>query len=259
VRVAHAEHGRQPDALVAAQHRRQRGREGGAPLGVVEAPRQPDRVRVGALDLELHVDRARGDPGVGEVGSAQRGVEVAQHARAHDADRLAGASVAVAHRLGHERGRAHHADRGGQQVVALQAADVAIARVRTLFDLLGEPLQRRADRLGADERVGVIGMRRDELGEAPLGLLDAVGRVADDVDRAGRQVRRPDALGQDAHARAALGQSRRRREPRGARADDDRVEVQLASHAVASRCASGRWRTSRTPWKIQSSSRTWRT
>ena len=139
MRVAQAEHGREADALVAAQAGRELRRERGAELGVVEAPREAERVGVGAVELEVDLDRARRDAGGLEVVGAQRGVEVVQRAGADDAHRLAPAQVALGHRLGHERRRAQHADRGGQQEVLLEAAHVAIAGLRTVGDALGEP------------------------------------------------------------------------------------------------------------------------
>ena len=111
----------------------------------------------------------------------------------------------------------------------LEVADIAIAGLRTVGDALGEPLQRGRDALDAHERVGVVGPRGGELAQRARGLLHALGRVAEHVDRPGREVRRADPLGQHADARAALGQPRRGREPGAAGADDDGVEVQLAS------------------------------
>ena len=81
-----------------------------------------------------------------------------------------------------------------------------------------------------------------------LRRVHPLGRVAEHVDRARRVMRRADALGQHEHARAALGQPHGGGQPRQAGADHDHVVV---THA-------GRCSTSSRPWKIQSSSRAWR-
>ena len=73
--------------------------------------------------------------------------------------------------------------------------------------------------------------------------VDAVWRIPEHVDRARAQVRRADALGEHDHALAALGQPHGRNQPGEPGADDD-------DH--------GRCSTSSSPWKIQSSSRAWR-
>ena len=92
--------------------------------------------------------------------------------------------------------------------------------------------------------------------------LDPVGRVAEDVDRRAREMGRADALGEHEHARAGLREPDRRAQPREARPDDDDVVVAHAwttSSALAfAASASGRCSTSSRPWKIQSSSRAWR-
>ena len=62
MRVAQAEHRRQPHALVAVQPRRELRGERGAEVGVVEAPRETERVGVGAIELEVDLDRARREP-----------------------------------------------------------------------------------------------------------------------------------------------------------------------------------------------------
>ena len=94
-------------------------------------------------------------------------------------------------------------------------------------------------------------LRCDQLLQGACGLLDAIRPISEHVDGPGRQVGRADALCHDAHPRAALGQPCTRGQPGGAHADHDYVEVKLASHV--DRCP-----TSSVPWKIQSSSRAWR-
>ena len=78
--------------------------------------------------------------------------------------------------------------------------------------------------------------------------LDPLGRVAEHVDRARAEVRGPDALGQHEHAGALLGEPHRGGQPRQPGARDDDVVV---THR-------GTCSTSSSPWKIQSSSRAWR-
>ena len=156
--------------------------------------------------------------------------------------------VTTGGRLGHERRRPQRANRGRQQDVALRPTGVRVAGQRPGGDAPLEPLQRLDHRVWAKQRVGMI---RAELLDRPQRLAHELGRIAEHIDRPGREVRRTDALGEHADARTALRQPRRRGQPGTPGADHDRVEVQLLSHV-------GRCSTSRIPWKIQSSSRAWR-
>ena len=107
--------------------------------------------------------------------------------------------------------------------------------------------------VGADARVR---MRRPERAERLERLLHALAVVvAEHVDRARREMGRADALGEHEHPRARLGQPHAGGEPSEPAADDDRVVV---AHVAGSRTGAGRFSTSSRPWKIQSSSRAWR-
>ena len=77
------------------------------------------------------------------------------------------------------------------------------------------------------------------------GSRHELGRVAEHIDRPGREMRRTDALGEHADARAALRQPRRRDQPGSPGADHDRVEVQLP--LMPRPLAHGRCSTSSTP------------
>ena len=95
---------------------------------------------------------ARVDAGAPQVVGEQRGVEVLERAEADDADRVRRA-VAGGHRLRHERRRLQRADRGRQQQVLLEAADVGYAR-------LAPPNQRARRRSRRGRRASTGGPRR---------------------------------------------------------------------------------------------------
>ena len=194
-------------------------------------------------------------------------MEVAQCPEADHAQPGAGAQVAAGHRLGHDGRRARRADGAGQQEVLVEAPAVAVGRQRPGRHPRREPVDRRADPLDADRRVGVRGTLGHQAGDRVARALDAVGRVAEDVDRAAGQVRRAHALGEHEHAGAPLGRPHRGAEPGEPRADDDDVGDHAGwatasgsvSGGVGRRCGSaGRCSTSSSPWKIQSSRRAWR-
>ena len=83
-------------------------------------------------------------------------------------------------------------------------------------------------------------MRLHERRQRLRRLLDALGRIAEHVDDAGRQMRRADAVREHADARAALGEPHGRAQPGDAGAHDRDVVAEVAH------C--GRWATSNTPW-----------
>jgi hypothetical protein len=181
---------------------------------------------------------ARPDARPAQVVGQQRRVEVLERPQADDAD-LAGRG-AGRHRLRHERRRLQRAHRRRQQQVLLEAAHVRIGLHHVL-----PPRDRRGQPVATDERVRMVGTQlRHRLGRS----LDPVRRVAEHVDRARAQVRRPHALGQHEHARAALGEPHRGRQAGQPGPSDDDVVV-----AHPGTCS-----TSSRPWKIQSSSRAWR-
>ena len=161
-------------------------------------------------------------------------MEVLQRPEAHHAHVAAVAEIARRHRLGHHGGRLQRPHRGRQQQVLVQAAHVR--------EPLLEPLDRRRHAVASDRRVRVI---LAQPGERLARALDPLRRVAEHVDRARAEMGGADALGEHEHTRAAL------RHPHGggqageADADHDRV--------VHGTCS-----TSSSPWKIQSSSRAWR-
>ncbi len=272
--VAQAEHRRQRDLLGGAEQRRQPGAEPGAPAVVVEVARERECAGVGALELDVDADRERVDPGGVQVGRAQLRVEVAQRRHADDGDPAERSRVARGERLRHRGRGLERAHGGGQQQVALEAAGVGVTRQRSSSGGREKPVQGLGDELVAEQRVGVIGARGHERRQRTRRRLDTLGRVSEDVDRAGRQVRRTDALGHHAHARAGLRQAGRGDQAGGAGTDHDRVVAPLAPHAAASATAPvpgsapdtcpaasgppGRWSTSSTPWKIHSSKRIWR-
>ena len=101
----------------------------------------------------------------------------------------------------------------------------------------------------------MAGLRGEQPAERLARALHARGRVTEHVDRARAEVRRADALGHDEHARAGLGEPHGRGQPREPGADHDHV---VMAHAGTSPFSTGRCSTSSSPWKIQSSSRAWR-
>ena len=158
---------------------------------------------------------------------------------ADDADALQLLDVTAGGRLGHERRRPQRADRRRQQDVALAAhrctRSRAAARRRRTPRTTAAPRRQRRRRAA----------RRDD--PAPSFLIAAqrlaheLGRVAEHIDRPGREVRRTDALGEHADARAALrqpcrrgqpGTSRRRSRPRRSAAPLSRRQVLHVENAL---------------------------
>ena len=188
-RVLLAEHGGQRDALVAGlQVPAQLGGQAVAPARVVEGAREGDRAGVGApLGHRAQRHRARLVPRAAQVVGQEVGIEVLQRAEARDEDRAGGvglSQVARQHRHRHDGGRLRRADGGGHQVVRRQVAVEVVARQRRRGrgELLAQPVHAVPDALAADRRVRVALLERlDRLARR----LDAVGHVAEDVDRPG--------------------------------------------------------------------------
>jgi hypothetical protein len=116
-------------------------------------------------------------------------VEVAKHTHPDHANACLPSHVACGHRFGHERGWPDGADRRRQQEVALDIPQVSIARLGAALDPGREPVEGRGDRLGADQRIGMIGVLGDEPRDRAGGLLHMVGSVPEHIDGTGSKVR----------------------------------------------------------------------
>ena len=118
---------------------------------------------------------------------------------------------------------------------------------------LAEPVERRAERLGGEVGVGVLGVLVDQPGDPLRRVLDTLGRVAQHVDGARRQVQPAGSGGHHGHPGAPLRQPDARDQPGQPGPDDHHPR-----HTGRSGMPTGRCSTSRVPWKIQSSRHAWR-
>ena len=202
------EHRRQRDVIGRLDQRRQARAEAGAPTGIVEAARESERVGVGTVELDVDADSAsrRSLRVAGSRRRARRGSRAAAGSRRRRRRRAA--CVPAANVSGTSADGLSAPTAVGSCRLCSRLADVGVAGQRAARGGRREPVDGRVDVPGTEQRVGMLGRaavkRRDRLARR----VDPLRRVAEHVDRARGQVRRADALGDDADVGAAPAASR---------------------------------------------------